>query len=177
MTAKKPQQLILTKKGKKYIIPDDYVCRHNTDPAYPDTYFPPGSIEPKNYLKVDIAKKKDDVLWKYMHQFEDNTVFRVLNDLHFLEVDRRSLDGISYMIDVFLAILPYDEYDLLKNINSITYLIQNKKQLIDVEKHMEELQQIRDLIEVIVNQAQNPVITDAAKGLIAAGPDALDKRK
>lgn len=173
-TAKK--EIKIKKYNKWLIIPDDYIPKH-----IPGTmeYYPAYAVdnqksakEPRHYIEVPQFKGGPV---KLIHQPEDNPVFRFRQDLPLLDIDYTTMEGKSLLLAAYTAMIPFDDYGYLNNINSISYLITTSKTIVDVQKWVSEIENMRETLQMIMARVEDPDLLRRACDRMAIDTSTIQK--
>lgn len=165
------------KANKIYKVPQDYLCRHipegNNTPA---GYYPPlalGMISTtkQDYITINVGTDRIPINIQIEH-YEHNPVVCFLNDYANLQYDRTTLEGANQYLSALMALLPFDHFKLLKGIiNSICYIVQTKKGLVDVERINKDIEELKEFAKSVANQASNPLIKEQYNTMVVSpGP-------
>lgn len=166
------------KKGNKtYRVPQDYLCKHipegnnSTAGYYPPLALGMLSTIKQDYITINVGTDRTPINIQIEH-YEHNPVVCFLNDYAHLQYDRTTLEGANQYLSALMALLPFDHFKLLKGIiNSICYIVQTKKGLVDVERINKDIEELKEFAKTVANQASNPLVTEKYNTMIISpGP-------
>ena len=168
------KELKIKKGNKTFMIPDDYIPRHceGTDTYYPSAAA--GGGNPKKYASYQ-NKAHGPFIWTY--QNEDNPVWRFRNDLPYLDIDKESLEGKSILLSALTFLAPYDDYGYLSNLSIVSQLVNTQKGLVDIEKFIERIEQLEDIVDKMLARIEDPDLLMDVKNMLAIDTTNAEKRR